>query len=124
MKTLLHPIHSLSQILPDSSDIALSSKIFGNTHDLLSTRLEKEENSFMVSVPVPGMSKEDLCVYTEGRVLLISTKGPGKLSEKKDESKRSDLMHAFVLPDDIDTKSYTRKMSTWSTHHYDRKNKE
>ncbi|GHN00815.1 hypothetical protein WSM22_23040 [Cytophagales bacterium WSM2-2] len=103
MKTLLHPIHSLSQTLHDSSDVVFGGKILGNTHDLLSTQLQEEGNSFMVSVPVPGMNKEDLSVYTEGRVLLISTKGQAKLPEKKGGSKRRDFTHAFVLPDGIDT---------------------
>lgn len=103
MKTLLHPIHSLSQILHDSSDVALGNKVFGNSQDLQSTRLQEEGNSFMVSVPVPGMSKEDLSVYTQDQVLFVSTKGQANLSEKKDGSKRKDFVHSFVLPEGIDT---------------------
>ncbi len=103
MKTLFKPIHSLSSVLHDSPDVTLGNHLFGNAHDLLNTALQEEGNSFMVSVPVPGMSKEDLHVHIEGRLLVITTKEQGKVVEHNRGWKRRNFMHSFVLPEGIDT---------------------
>ena len=102
MKTFLKPIHSLSRALHDSPDVNLGNAIFGNSHDLFNTPLQEEATNFMVSVPVPGMGKEDLNVDIEGQLLVISIKEQAKLAKHTSASKRR-VLHSFVLPDGVDT---------------------
>ena len=102
MKTLPKPIHSSSKVLHDSPDENLGNAIFGNSHDLFNTPLQEEATNFMVSVPVPGMGKEDLNVDIEGQLLVISIKEQAKLAKHTSASKRR-VLHSFVLPDGVDT---------------------
>jgi HSP20 family molecular chaperone IbpA len=101
MKTLIQPFHSLSRILNDSRHIALSDQYFG-AHDLLSTQWHDDGNSFIVKVPVPGMSREDLSVHLEGRMLVISEKEHER-NENNKGFRRSSVKHSITLPDGIDT---------------------
>jgi HSP20 family protein len=101
MKTLFKPIHSLSRVLHDSPGVILGNAIFSNTPDLFNTQLREEANDFMVSIPVPGMGKEDLNVHIEGQLLVVSMKEKVKLAKHTSVSKHG-VLHSFVLPDGAD----------------------
>ncbi|HTJ51432.1 MAG TPA: Hsp20/alpha crystallin family protein [Cyclobacteriaceae bacterium] len=100
MKTLFKPIHSLSRVLRDSPGVTLGSAIFSNTPDLFNTQLREEANNFMVSIPVPGIDKENLNVHIEGQLLIISMRAHVKLA--KTSASKLKVLHSFVLPDEAD----------------------
>lgn len=108
MKTLIQPFHSLSRILHDFRDIALNNQHF-NAHDSLSPRWQVEGNSFIIKVPVPGMSKEDISMHLEGRVLVISNKESATSNENVKNLKNIGYKHFITLPDSIDTDSIGAK---------------
>ena len=97
MKTLFPSIH-LSRRLHD----ALGNKHFGSDDLVLSEQLQQEVDRFIISVPVPGLSKEDLSVYVDGRVLFITKKRQAKLSEQH-RGLKQEFKYCFVVPDGIDT---------------------
>jgi HSP20 family protein len=102
MKTLFQPIHSLSGFLHDSAEVALRDRLLGSSdHIGLSTPLQQKGDSFIVSVPVPGLSKEDVCVYTDSRVLFITKKKQANSAEQPGWLKK-EFKYSFVLPDGID----------------------
>jgi len=102
MKTFLQTVHSLPHLV-HHSNVSLKNRYINGVNALLNTQLQEEGNSLIVSVPVPGMTKEDLDVYMEDRTLVISTKGQGKLHEHPMGLKHRDLKYSFVLPAGIDT---------------------
>ena len=102
MKTRFQTIHSLSRHLHDSEHISLGNKRFGSEDNGLSTQLQQEVDCFIVSVPVPGLSKEDLSVYMDDRVLFITKKRQAKLFEQP-SGLTQDVKYSFVFPDGIDT---------------------
>jgi len=108
MKTFIQPFHSLSRIFHDSYDIALSNPYF-DIQDLLSARWHAEGNRVIVKVPVPGMSKEDLVVHLEGRVLVISTKERIRSNENIKGLRRSAFKHFITVPKGVDTDSIRAK---------------
>ena len=69
---------------------------------MLSEQLQQEVDRFIISVPVPGLSKEDLSVYVDGRVLFITKKRQAKLSEQH-RGLKQEFKYCFVVPDGIDT---------------------
>ena len=97
MKTLFPPIY-LSRGLRD----AFGNKHFGSDDIVLSEQLQQEGDSFMISVPVPGLSKEDLSVYVDGRVLFITKRRQAKLSDQH-SGLEQEFKYSFVVPDGIDT---------------------
>lgn len=103
MKTLFQPLHSLTHLLDDAADVEVGNQRTGTTHALLSTDLHEEANSFTVSVLVPGMRKEDLSVYIDGKVLVISTKRQPTGREHPGAMTRRYLRYSFILPAGIDT---------------------
>ncbi|MBL0739973.1 Hsp20/alpha crystallin family protein [Chryseolinea lacunae] len=103
MKTIFKPIHSLSHLLNDVADVELGHQRLGGSHVLLSTQLSEKPDSFTVSVPVPGMSREDLDVHIEDNVLVISTKGQPTDLEYPRAIRHEALKYSFVLPVGIDT---------------------
>lgn len=102
MKTLFQPIYSLSHLPHDVAYVELENMRTGGAHTLLGKPLHKNTNRFTVSVPVPGMSKKDLSVYTEGNVLIVSAKRQDTLPEHSRARKHRGIMYSFVLPSDID----------------------
>src|SRR5690349_19876298 len=104
MRTLIQPFHSLSRILHDSDAIMLSNQ-YTNAHDLLSPRWQEDGNSFIVKVPVPGMSKEDLGIHLEGRILVISSTKSETSKDSVKNSRHSGFKHFITLPDGIDSNS-------------------
>jgi HSP20 family molecular chaperone IbpA len=102
MKTLFPPIYSFSHLPNDPANVELPNTGTGGAHCWLNKPLAKNTNRFTVSVPVPGMSKKDLSVYTEGNVLIVSAKRQDKLLEHPGARKHRDIMYSFALPSDID----------------------
>ncbi|MEI9921129.1 MAG: Hsp20/alpha crystallin family protein [Bacteroidota bacterium] len=103
MKTHIQPFHSLSRLLHDSADVAFTNQYLVSDRDLLNTQWHEEANSFMANVPVPGMSKDDLSIHMEGRVLVISTKRHTKSNESIKNLSRGSFKYSIILPDGIDT---------------------
>lgn len=103
MKTLFSPIHSLSNAFHDSPQVTLRNAIFANTHDWFTSPVQEDADRFMVSVPVPGMSKEDLHVHIEGQLLVVTAKEQGQIVGTDRVSIRRNFKHSFVLPEGVDT---------------------
>lgn len=108
MKTLLKPFQSLSAVLHDSPELPVANKVFRNTPDLFDTQLKEEANSYLVSVPVPGLSKEDLRIHIEGRVLVISAREKSKLA-KSTGSLKYRVLHSFLLSAGVDANQIQAK---------------
>jgi HSP20 family molecular chaperone IbpA len=102
METIFQPIHFLSSPLRDVADIELGDQHISGSNALLSTQLSEEPNNFTVSVPVPGMSKEDLSVHIEDNVLVISLKEPTVIAYPGAIKHRA-LKYSFILPAGIET---------------------
>jgi HSP20 family protein len=81
----------------------LVNEFFGSTI-FSSPRLEKkvniteDENSYGISLTLPGYSKDDINVEINDGVLTIS-------SEINDENYKSSFDKSYYLPDDVDTDS-------------------
>jgi HSP20 family molecular chaperone IbpA len=64
------------------------------------TSLREDDNTFIISIPVPGLSRQDLRVDLNGRLLKISSRGLVK---------RTSVNYSFVLPDGVDVDSIQAK---------------
>src|SRR5689334_12586017 len=59
------------------------------------------ETPMEISIPVPGLGKNDLNVYLQDRVLTVTTKLDRASAMVSND--RTKLRHSFVVPDDVDT---------------------
>ena len=68
--------------------------------------IKEEPESYLVSLAIPGMKKEDLHIDMEGNMLTISSEKEEKMEEKEDKFTRkeynySSFSRSFTLPEDV-----------------------
>jgi len=106
MKTLVRRNATLFPSLPSLFEDFFNrdradSTMAGQYHSLFNTQVRQGDHSFIVSIPVPGMSRDDLSVRLEGNVLVVESKDHGRLLTPATGWKQK-VKHSFVLTDDID----------------------
>jgi len=106
MKTLVRRNATLFPSLPSLFEDFFNrdradSTMAGQYHSLFNTQVRQGDHSFIVSIPVPGMSRDDLSVRLEGNVLVVESKDRLQLSGPDAGWKRQ-FKHSFVLTGDID----------------------
>lgn len=71
------------------------------------TKVQKNETEYVVSISVPGLSKDDLKISTKEGILKISFE-----KEEKDEDKYfvSSFVKSYRIPDDVKEKDIEGKV--------------
>ena len=84
-------------------DSVFDTKIFKTPE----TNVMKDETGYVISISVPGLSKEDLKISTKERVLKISFE---KTEDDKTRNFVSSFTKSYNIPDDVQEKNIEGKV--------------
>jgi len=68
------------------------------------TKINKTETEYTISLSVPGLTKEDLKIYTKEGTLKIS------YEEQKEQYFVSSFVKSYIIPDDVKEKDIVGKV--------------
>jgi HSP20 family protein len=80
--------------------------VFGKMLTIPAVNVKEDENQYMLSLAVPGFTKEDFKIDVEANMLTISSEKEEKMEEKEEEFTRreynfSSFSRTFNLPEDV-----------------------
>ena len=109
MKTLIQSIFPIARPIKPSADVVLRNQSYNGGRMLWNTQWQEEEDKYVLRFAVPGMTKKDLSVFLDGRILFIEEREQSRLLRKGAGTIRRKFQYSCALPDGADLNRISAK---------------
>lgn len=114
MNSLTNGNHALKKFFMDSSDVffgrTIDDILMNNFFDSFNANIREEQDAYRIEVAVPGMTRHDITIRVDGRVMWVSAQRQKEsTSWRNKEFTTKHLQRSFVLPVDADTNGIKAK---------------
>ena len=114
MNSLMKGNHTLKKFFIDSSDALFGRTIDdilrNNFFDSFDANVREEQDAYKIEIAVPGMTRHDITIRVDGRVMWVSAQRQEKNSSWRTmEFSTKHLQRSFALPADADANNIKAK---------------